>query len=128
MNYLLDTCTLLWYAEGSSKISPGLQERLTDPRNRLFLSDASVLEIVIKYRLKKLKLSKPPSRILPHIAEKYSMETLPMTRTALFQLEKLPLLHRDPFDRILIAQAREFDLTVVTPDPLFAPYQVPVIW
>ena len=126
--YLLDTCVAIWYFQGSDRISADLVELLRNPRNDLCLSDVSVLEIVIKHRLGKLPLPKPPSRIILPLARKHWMESLPLTTDAIFALERLPDLHRDPFDRLLIGQALTRRLELVTPDPLIRQYDVATLW
>ncbi|MBA7639718.1 hypothetical protein ES703_47378 [subsurface metagenome] len=128
MKFLLDTCTALWYFEGSDRIGSRLRDTLTDLQNELFLSDVSILEIVIKHQLGKLSLERSPSQILLPLAEKHLMDILPLTSEAIFVMEKLPLLHRDPFDRLLIAQAQTHDLILLTPDPLFRQYDVNMRW
>lgn len=128
MRYLLDTCTAVWYFEGNRRIGSELQAVLTDPGHELFLSDVSILEIVIKNQSGKFPMPKPPSKILPHLIKKYSLRQLPIAQEAIFQLEKLPLLHRDPFDRLLVAHAISFRLTLVTPDPLVRQYPSHSIW
>lgn len=127
-SYLLDTCVALWHFEGNPRISPELRDVLTDPVNELFLSDVSILEIVIKHRLGKLPLPKPPSRIIRPLARKHLMDILPLSTAAIFRLESLPDLHRDPFDRILIGQALECGFPLVTPDPMIRQYDVPTFW
>jgi len=127
-SYLLDTCVALWHFEGSSCISADLREVLTDPANDLFLSDVSLLEVVIKYRIGKLDLPKPPSRLILPLARKHMMERLVLAAADIFRLETLPLLHRDPFDRLLICQALENRLELVTPDSLVNQYDVPCLW
>jgi PIN domain nuclease of toxin-antitoxin system len=126
--YLLDTCVALWFFEGSARIPGPVREALTDPSEDLLFSDVSLLEVVIKHRLGKLRLGAPPSRILLPLARKHMMEVLPLTSAAILRLEKLADLHRDPFDRLLIAQALEERLTLVTPDPLIRRYRVPTFW
>jgi PIN domain nuclease of toxin-antitoxin system len=128
MRYLLDTCTAIWFFEGSETIRGDVLEKLRNHANELLLSDVSILEIVVKHQLGKFPLSKPPSKILLPLARKHAMSILPLTTDAVFELEKLPLLHRDPFDRLLIAQARIHGLTLVTPDALIRQYQVETLW
>lgn len=128
MRFLLDTCVLIWYMEGSEKISSRLREDLTDPRHELLMSEVSVLEVVIKYGAGKLPLPKPPSKLLPVLARKHLMDSLPLTGDAIFKLETLPLLHKDPFDRLLIAQALVYRLTIVTPDIRIQQYDVDTLW
>ncbi len=128
MRLLLDTCALVWFFQGSSRISDALQEQLVQPAHDLRMSDVSVLEIVIKHQLGKFPLSHAPSKLLPVLARKHRLESLPLSRDAIFQLEALPLLHRDPFDRLLIGQALSENYTLVTPDPLIQQYPVSVLW
>ena len=128
MRLLLDTCTLLWYCNGSPQIRVTLRDALTDPANDLYASDVSLLEIEIKYQLGKLPLPHPPSRLFPLLLERHGIDPLNLQTAAIYGLEELPLLHRDPFDRLLIAQARAHQLTLVTPDPLIRQYDVPCLW
>lgn len=128
MRFLLDTCTLLWYFEGSTRIPEPLRDALTDPANEILASDVSVLEIVLKHSLGKIALPRPPSLLLPRLIERHLIEELPLTRQAIFRLESLPYHHRDPFDRLLIAQALEHGLQLATPDPLIRQYDVDTRW
>jgi PIN domain nuclease of toxin-antitoxin system len=128
MNYLLDTCVALWYFAGSSRIPPLIQEELTDPANLLAVSDASALEVVIKHTLGKLPLKQAPSSFWGELIHQHGMERLPIGPAEIFLWGDLPLLHRDPFDRLLIAQARQHDLCLVTPDPLIRQYDAHTWW
>jgi PIN domain nuclease of toxin-antitoxin system len=128
VRFLLDTCTLLWYFEGSDRIPETLRDRLTDPANEVFASDVSVLEIVLKHSLGKISLPRPPSVLLPQLIERHLIDELPLTRGAIFRLESLPPHHKDPFDRLLIAQALEHGLQLATPDPLVRQYEVDTTW
>lgn len=127
-SYLLDTCVALWHFEGSDRISPGLREMLTEPTNDLLLSDVSILEMVIKFSIGKLPLPRPPSRIVRPLALKHMMDILPLATSAIFRLEALPELHRDPFDRLLVCQALDSRLELITPDPLIRQYDVRTVW
>ena len=128
MRFLLDTCVLLWYFEGSERIPVTLQDSLTDPANEVFASDVSVLEIVLKHSLGKPILPSQPSALLPRLVEEHLIEDLPLSREVIFRLESLPHRHRDPFDRLLIAQALVHDMQLVTPDPLIRQYDVNTTW
>jgi PIN domain nuclease of toxin-antitoxin system len=127
-SYLLDTCVALWHFEGHARISADLREVLTDPSNDLYLSDVSILEIVIKHRIGRFPLPRPPSRIIRPLARKHLMDILPLTTAAIFRLESLTDLHRDPFDRLLICQALEHRIELITPDPLIRQYDVRSFW
>ena len=128
MRFILDTCVLIWYFGGSDQIIESIRDLLTDPTNDIYMSDVSVLEIVIKNSIGKLPLPKSPSHLLPVLVERHMIDSLPLTRNAIFRLETLPRIHRDPFDRLLIAQALEHNMTLISPDPLIAKYQVPLLW
>jgi PIN domain nuclease of toxin-antitoxin system len=125
---LLDTCTLLWYCTGSEHIGSRLQSTLTDPRNELLSSDVSLLEIVIKCQLGKLDIGGKPSEVIPSLLEEHSIDSLAISGASILALEGLPLLHRDPFDRLLVAQAKVSALALVTPDPLIRQYDVKTLW
>jgi len=128
VRFLLDTCALLWYFEGSAKIPEALRDALTDPVNEILASDVSIQEIVLKYSLGKLVFPRRPSVLLPALIERHLIEHLPLSRDAIFLLESLPAHHRDPFDRLLIAQALVHGLQIVTPDPLIRQYDVATVW
>ena len=128
MNFILDTCVLIWFFEGSSRIRSGIKNKLVDPSHSIFMSDVSVLEVVIKYQLGKFPLPKAPSRILPILAKKHFIDSLPIDSSAIYELENLPPIHRDPFDRLLIAQTISTKFTLVSPDPMIHRYDVSVLW
>jgi PIN domain nuclease of toxin-antitoxin system len=119
---------VIWFFQGSERIPRELQLELTDPRHELFLSDVSLLEIVIKYQMGKLPLPSPPSRIILPLAKKHLMDILPLSSAAILRMERLPLHHRDPFDRLLVAQAITHRATLVSPDPLLRRYEVALRW
>jgi PIN domain nuclease of toxin-antitoxin system len=124
---LLDTCTFLWLAGGAS-LSPAASAAVRDPSNEVFLSAVSTWEIVTKHRAGRLPLPEPPDRLIPIERRLRGVAALPLDEDATFQGLRLPLLHRDPFDRMLIAQAVAHGLAIVTPDPAIAQYPVRVIW
>jgi PIN domain nuclease of toxin-antitoxin system len=127
VNLLLDTCTFLWMAGGSA-LSAQAAEAVQDPTREVFLSAASVWEIVTKHRAGKLVLPESPERLIPTERRLRGLTELPFDETAALQGTRLPPLHRDPFDRMLIAQAIALGLAIVTPDPLIVQYPVRVIW
>ena len=128
MTFLVDTCVAIWFFEGSGEIPERTLDLLADGANDVLLSDVSVLEIVIKHAIGKFPLPGPPSTIIPALAREHRFELLPLSTGDIFRLERLPLLHRDPFDRLLIAQAIENGLTLVTPDPLIRQYKAHTLW
>lgn len=128
MNYLLDTCVLLWYFAGSREIPEQVRIELTDTSNRVMASEVSALEVTIKYHVGKLPLKQPPKVFWEKMIQKHAFESLPLSITAILAWGDLPLLHRDPFDRLLIAQAHTNHYCLVTPDPLIRNYDVNTWW
>ena len=127
MKLLLDTCTFLWLAGGGS-LSERSADAIRDPSNDVFLSPVSTWEIVTKYRTGRLPLPEPPDRLIPAERRLRGVASLALDEESALQLMRLPPLHRDPFDRMLICQAIAGGLALVTPDPLISQYPVRVIW
>jgi PIN domain nuclease of toxin-antitoxin system len=125
---LLDTCTFLWLAGGSTSLPPAAVNGIRDPANEVYLSAVSVWEIATKYRTGRLPLPEPPDRLIPIERDLRGVASLPFDEESALQVLRLPALHRDPFDRMLIAQAIAGSLAIVTPDPLVSQYPVRVIW
>ncbi len=128
MRLLLDTHTALWMFAGSPRIGPDLQSVLTDPSNEVFFSDASAWEIVIKHSLGKLPLPEGPDLWVPRMVEQHLLGSLPIQREALFRWGTLPPIHRDPFDRLLAAQADCSGCDLVTCDPVLNRYPIQTVW
>jgi PIN domain nuclease of toxin-antitoxin system len=124
---LLDTCTFLWLAGGRS-LSPAAAAAVRDPSNDVFLSAVSAWEIVTKNRTGRLPLPESPDRLIPTERQLRGVTALPFDEESALQGLRLPPLHRDPFDRMLIAQAIALGLAIVTPDPAIAQYPIRVIW
>jgi PIN domain nuclease of toxin-antitoxin system len=123
---LLDTHTLLWALTQKSKLSPRIRSLL--PSAESWFSVAGVWEIVTKVQVGKLSLPRPVGPFILSELSSNGVQILPVTMDHVLQLEALPLHHRDPFDRILIAQSLEENLPIVTSDPWFARYPINVIW
>lgn len=128
MKLLLDTHTFLWLVEGNPKLTAGAQAALADPANHLFLSVASVWELAIKIGNQKLVLSEPLDAFVGKWTATYRVDLSAIQLQHALAVLRLPDHHKDPFDRILIAQATVDNMTVVTGDTKFAPYGVPLIW
>ena len=128
MRLLLDTVAFLWLAEDDARLSAVAREAIVDPANDVFLSAASAWEIAIKHGLGRLRLQMPPDEYVPEQRLLHRIETLGIDEDATLQVGKLPDLHRDPFDRLLVAQAIVHGLTIVTPDRLIRDYPVPALW
>ena len=126
--YLLDTCTFLWMLGRDELLGVDARRIVASPASKLVLSAASSWEIALKVRLGKLDLGEPPGTYVPSRMEQQSIEPLPVEHAHALATHELPPLHRDPFDRLLVAQARYEDLVLVSPDPALAPYGVPVVW
>lgn len=127
MRLLLDTHAFLWYISADAKLPEAHLAAIRDASNEVYLSAASVWEAVIKHGLGKLPLPSPPAEYLPQQRAAHGIAALPIDETAMVHLAALPPLHRDPFDRILVAQALLVNLTIVTIDPEILAYPVPVL-
>jgi PIN domain nuclease of toxin-antitoxin system len=124
---LLDTCTFLWLA-GGSELSPAAADAIRDPANEVLLSAVSAWEIVVKHRSGKLPLPDAPEHFIHVKRQVRGVAGLPFDEESALYGARLPPLHRDPFDRMLIAQSVAHGLAIVTPDPLIRQYPVRVIW
>jgi PIN domain nuclease of toxin-antitoxin system len=124
MRLLLDTHVFLWYISGDARLPQSHRDAVRDPTNEVYLSAASVWEAVLKHALGKLPLPAPPSEYLPKQRAAHRIASLPVEEDALAYLAKLPPLHRDPFDRVLIAQALQHQLTLVSVDEAVQRYPV----
>ena len=128
MRLLLDTCTFLWIVGGSGELSPRAREIFADPANEVILSAASAWEIAVKHRLGRLPLPAPPDVFVPAQRAAHGIEPLALDEEAALHVAKLPDLHRDPFDRMLVAQAIVGGLILLTPDDHIREYPVRTLW
>lgn len=127
MRLLLDTCTFLWLAGGHA-LSAASAAAVRDASNEVYLSAVSVWEIATKHQAGRLPLPEPPDRLIPTERRLRGVEPLAFDEESALQVLRLPALHRDPFDRMLISQAIAGSLAIVTPDPLISQYPVRVVW
>lgn len=127
MSLLVDTHILIWLLAGSSHLSRDVQATLADRRNAVFLSVASTWEMAIKVGLGKLDLPPRLHAWLPAELDAAGLRLLPIDLEHTLGVETLPHHHRDPFDRLLIAQAIADGLTIVTADRVFGLYDVPLM-
>jgi PIN domain nuclease of toxin-antitoxin system len=125
---LLDTCAFLWFQADSPELSPVVRAQILDPANEVYLSAVSVWEIAREYAQGRISLPSHPSTLIPAIRQDSGIESLSFTESDALAAEKLQLFHKDPFDRMLIAQALMGGLVIVTSDRAFEPYPVRVIW
>ena len=126
--YLLDTAALLMLMGEAEKVPPALRKDLAAPEVDIYYSQVSTLEIQIKYQIGKLPMPKEPATVLPREIAKYDFTRLALTDAAIFGLSQLPPIHRDPFDRLLVSQARLAGLVLVSPDKVFSKYPVECRW
>jgi PIN domain nuclease of toxin-antitoxin system len=125
---LLDTHAFLWLNNDNPKLSQKIRDFCLSGEHSFYLSIASAWEIQIKVQLGKLSLAVPIEELVTKNQQENNIELLPIGLAHVSQLEKLPPYHKDPFDRIIIAQAIIEDLVIVSIDGAFADYAVPVIW
>ncbi len=128
MKILLDTCTFLWLAGGGRALPPRVVELYRSPETEVFLSAASAWEIAVKYANGRLLLPEPPDRFIPEERADRGIQSLAIDEESAFHVTRLPRLHRDPFDRMLVSQAIVHGLTLVTPDPLITQYPARTFW
>ena len=128
MKLLLDTCTFLWICADAKELSNTVRKLFTSTTNAVYLSSVSSWEILVKNKIGKLPLPENPIDFIQDGRLLHQIETLPLTESATFQLNELPDLHKDPFDRILICQTIEHNMTLLTPDPLINQYPINVMW
>ncbi len=127
MKYLLDTCTVIWFDNEPDKLSPAVNNILMSSANEVMLSAAGVWELVIKVSTGKLKVSGSVQDLVARQQANH-LRLLSITLDHLFRVPTLPTPHRDPFDRLLVAQALVEGAAVLTPDPLICQYPVPTVW
>ena len=128
MKILLDTCAFIWITTDAPELSQKARDVFRNPENEVFLSSISVWEIMVKNNIGKLPLPDEPENFIRLKREQHSIETLSLTELAVFHLKKLPKHHQDPFDRMLICQALEHGLTILTSDSKIVQYPVSTIW
>ncbi|MEP0915597.1 type II toxin-antitoxin system VapC family toxin [Leptolyngbya sp. DQ-M1] len=127
MKILLDTHIFLWFISGDTQLLTDVRDAIRDPDNEVYLSAISVWEAIVKYQLGKLPLPEHPETYLPKQRDLHQIASLALDEISVVQLAKLPLLHRDPFDRMLICQALQNDLTIATVDTAICAYSVNVL-
>ena len=125
--FLLDTHTLIWFVEDSPNLSSKANDLISEISNECFVSSISIWEIAIKTNIGKLDFT-ISLKNLEILLSEYDIQIIYPAIEDFTTYQKLPLLHKDPFDRILIAQAITKDLSIITKDGEFAQYEVPVIW
>jgi PIN domain nuclease of toxin-antitoxin system len=127
MKLLLDTHAFMWWDSNPAKLSPRALAGLRDPANTKWISVVSIWEMVIKSQLGKLTPRLPLSQIVAQ-QQANGLQVLVVSLTHVLALEGLPRVHKDPFDRLLVAQTNVEAAELVTADPIFAHYPVRVLW
>ena len=127
MRLLLDTHAFLWYITNNPKLPRHAFDAIRDKSNEAFLSVVSAWEALVKHKIGKLPLPEPADEYLANRAAAHRIEILALESAALSHLLSLPEHHRDPFDRMLICQALEYGLTIITNDEMFGRYPAPVL-
>ena len=127
MRLLLDTHIVLWSALEPERLSASARAAIEDPENDVLVSAVSAWEIAIKQSLGKLELDRAAEHWLPEVLRKSGFEAIEVSLASALRVRALPWHHRDPFDRLLIAQAFEENLTLVTHDVQLAVYGVPML-
>ena len=128
MKLLLDTCAALWLWKGSDRLSATAKTAIQDPNSEVVFHQISYLEITTKNVTGKLALTKPPTTFVKEAVAAYQLQYVALSDEDIAGLEKMPLHHRDPFDRLLFSHSLRNGLTLVTSDAMAAKYGVPVIW
>jgi PIN domain nuclease of toxin-antitoxin system len=125
---LLDTHALIWWLLDDGSLSPTARAALATPENQVLVSAVSIVEIAIKLSINKLPLPKELDQDLLDVVTATGFTPLPVTLEHAYAIRHLPWHHRDPFDRLLLAQSRVERLTIVTDDPMIRRYPVDVLW
>jgi PIN domain nuclease of toxin-antitoxin system len=128
MKLLVDTCAFLWIVGGGGALPPRVREAFVSPENDVYFSAVSAWEIALKYAAGKLPLPEVPEKLVPVERERRGMTALPLDEESALHVLRLPPLHRDPFDRMLVSQAIVHGLVILTPDRLVSQYPARTMW
>jgi PIN domain nuclease of toxin-antitoxin system len=128
MRVLIDTHVFIWYIQNSERLPGSVATYINDGRNDILLSIASVWEMAIKQSTGKLNLGLPYASFIEEQMRLNSMKLLPLRLDHLEVVTTMPFHHRDPFDRLLIAQAMLENIAIVSVDSIFSSYPVQRIW
>ena len=128
MKVLLDTHTFLWWVTNDARLSKNVIEVIQDPEVEVLLSVVTPWEMVIKVGIGKLQLSDPPEVLVREQRARHHFQILPVKLEHVFRVGTLPDHHKDPFDRLLIAQSLEENAPLVTDDPLIQRYALDTLW
>ncbi len=127
MNLLVDTHIFLWYITKDERLPAAYRDSIRNTDNQVFFSVVSLWETIVKYQLGKLPLPQPPESYLPTQRIRHQISSLDIDEASVSHLAKLPNIHRDPFDRILVCQAIENELVLITVDNKIREYPVQIL-
>jgi PIN domain nuclease of toxin-antitoxin system len=128
VKFLLDTHTFLWWITDDPQLSEAAREIIRNSDNELFLSVASAWEMAIRVRLGRLHLPDRPDRFVPDQLARNGIQPLPIEMSHALYVARLPSIHNDPFDRLIVAQSMLEKLPIITKDGVIAKYEVTVVW
>ena len=128
MKVLLDTHVFLWWIMDDPRLSAKAREMIAAPETIVYVSAATVWEIAVKSQIGKLSLAQPVKQYIPTQMTTNGFIDLPITLDHALHIHSLPLHHRDPFDRMLVAQSQLEDMPILSADPLLSRYTVDIIW
>lgn len=128
MRFLLDTHSFLWFFLAPNKLTAPARNALSDDDNEIYLSAISAWEIGLKHSLGKLDLPEQPEIYVPARMSYANIKPLSVSFSHALRVHLLPPIHKDPFDRLLIAQAQAESLTMISADRVFAGYPVALLW
>jgi len=128
MKFLLDTHIFLWWIAASQLLSQTARDIISDGNSELYWSTASSWEVAIKYKIGRLPLPEVPELFIPTELAKNRIDSLPIVGDHSFRAGQLPIHHRDPFDRMLIAQAQIENMEIVSSDRQISLYDVNIAW
>jgi PIN domain nuclease of toxin-antitoxin system len=127
MRLLLDTHIFLWFISGDKQLKQAVKDIIRNPDNEVYVSVVSIWEAIVKNQIGKLALPNPAETYLPEQRQRHRISSLVLDEASTSQLARLPSMHRDPFDRMLICQAIEHNLTILTVDNVFHSYPVTLL-
>ena len=128
MKLLIDTCTFLWILGGGRVLPARVAELYQSADNEVYLSAVSAWEITVKHANGRLILPEAPERLVPAERDRRGIVSLAFDEESALHVSRLPVLHRDPFDRMLVSQAIVHGLAILTPDQLIVQYPARTIW
>jgi len=128
MTFLLDAQVVLWWASAAAKISDRARELIADGSTVALVSAAALYEITIKARIGRLDLPAEPQVYLPQLLRRHAFGVLPIEEAHALRAGALPLVDRDPWDRLIVAQAQVESIPIITADPAIGQYDVEVVW